>query len=166
VNELKGYKQKFYSVLKKQFIGEKIEGESGFVNLMQIKSRYYNNIEEKINEKIDDKLSNTEDKKDIYEKLYTFFDSYLNETGTPFFNDTQIHKNLYEKVYSDKEDVSLFWKTEDLYYVKSERNYKYMEIEEGGYTFKFDPKDFVHKKNNNKVFVFMKTTITCIKNYF
>jgi hypothetical protein len=31
------YKQKFYSALKKQFVGEKIEGESGFVNLMKIK---------------------------------------------------------------------------------------------------------------------------------
>ena len=33
--------QRFYSALKDIFIGAKVEGESGFINLMRIKSRYF-----------------------------------------------------------------------------------------------------------------------------
>lgn len=32
--------QKFYKVLQDVFIGAKIEGQGGFVNLMRIKSKY------------------------------------------------------------------------------------------------------------------------------
>jgi len=144
------YKQKFYSALEKQFVGEEIQGESGFVNLMKIKKEYYDNIKSDIKYMIDEQVSDADEEKEIFEKLYTFFDSYLNETGTPFFNDTQIHKNLYEKVYSDKEDVSLFWKTEDLYYVKTEKNYSNMEIEKEGYKYIFDASEIENKSDNNK----------------
>ena len=144
------YKQKFYSALKDIFVGEEIEGESGFVNLMKIKSSYYDKIENKLRNKIDELVSNENEEMEIYEKLYTFFESYLNETGTPFFNSTQIHKNIYEKIYSDKDDVSLFWKTKDLYYIKSEHNYSSMEIEKDGFTFSFDPSELEHKQNNTK----------------
>jgi len=33
--------QKFYKALQDVFIGAKIEGEGGFINLMRIKSGYY-----------------------------------------------------------------------------------------------------------------------------
>ena len=33
--------QKFYNALKDIFIGAKVEEESGYINLMRIKSRYY-----------------------------------------------------------------------------------------------------------------------------
>jgi hypothetical protein len=33
--------QKFYIALKDVFVGAKVEGESGYINLMRIKSRYY-----------------------------------------------------------------------------------------------------------------------------
>jgi hypothetical protein len=33
--------QKFYETLKNLFVGAKIEGESGYINLMKIKSTYY-----------------------------------------------------------------------------------------------------------------------------
>jgi hypothetical protein len=33
--------QKFYNALKDIFVGAKVEGESGYINLMRIKSRYY-----------------------------------------------------------------------------------------------------------------------------
>jgi len=35
--------QKFYNALKDIFVGAKVEGESGYINLMRIKSRYYEN---------------------------------------------------------------------------------------------------------------------------
>ena len=33
--------QKFYNALKDIFVGEKVEGQSGYINLMRIKSRYF-----------------------------------------------------------------------------------------------------------------------------
>jgi len=33
--------EKFYNALKDIFVGAKVEGESGYINLMKIKSRYY-----------------------------------------------------------------------------------------------------------------------------
>jgi len=38
--------QKFYKALQDVFIGAKIEGTGGFVNLMRIKSNYYQKIED------------------------------------------------------------------------------------------------------------------------
>ncbi|HQQ18610.1 MAG TPA: hypothetical protein PK520_00810 [Exilispira sp.] len=38
--------QKFYKALQDVFIGARIEGEGGFVNLMRIKSNYYRKIED------------------------------------------------------------------------------------------------------------------------
>jgi adenine-specific DNA-methyltransferase len=32
---------RFYDALRELFVGAKVEGESGFINLMRIKSRYY-----------------------------------------------------------------------------------------------------------------------------
>ena len=68
------YKQKFLFSFKDIFVGEEIEGESGFVNLMKIKSSYYDKIENKLRNKIDELVSNeNEGKWKFYEKLYTFF---------------------------------------------------------------------------------------------
>jgi hypothetical protein len=33
--------QRFNNALKEIFVGAKVEGESGYINLMRIKSRYY-----------------------------------------------------------------------------------------------------------------------------
>jgi adenine-specific DNA-methyltransferase len=33
--------ERFYDALTELFVGAKVEGQSGFINLMRIKSRYY-----------------------------------------------------------------------------------------------------------------------------
>lgn len=159
--------QRFYSALKDMFIGEQLEGQSGYVNLMKIKSQYFSNIEPFIKNEIDEKVSNSELREELYNKLFTFFESYFNETGTPFFYKTQIHKNIYEKVYSDRDDVALFWKTQKLYYVKSEANYSSIEnmsvTDAKGFsrTFNFDASELEHQKNNEKkTLVFHLTKIS------
>ena len=48
--------EKFYNALKNIFVGAKIEGQGGFINLMQIKSHYYNNIKEHLEKDIDTAL--------------------------------------------------------------------------------------------------------------
>lgn len=146
--------QKFYSALEDVFIGEagkKIEGKSGFVNLMKIKSQYFAKIKPYIQKEVAEKIKDDKEREELYQKLYTFFESYLNETGTPFFSQTPFYKNLYEKVYSEREDVSLFWKTQRLYYVKSEATYSTVNnLEVDELLFDFDASNIEHKKSNEK----------------
>jgi adenine-specific DNA-methyltransferase len=160
--------QQFYSKLEEVFIGEagkKIEGKSGYVNLMKLKSQYFAHIKPFIEKEVNVQFGRMQEAKareEAFQKLYTFFESYLNETGTPFFSQTPFHKNLYEKVYSEREDVSLFWKTQRLYYVKSEANYhslQNLQIED--LTFDFDASQIEHQKNNEKkTFEFWATQLS------
>jgi very-short-patch-repair endonuclease len=41
----------------------------------------------------------------------------------------QFHNNIYEKVYTDEKDVILFWKTQMLYYVKTDRIFRSLPVE-------------------------------------
>lgn len=143
------YEQRFFSALKDTFIGHPIKGKSGYVNLMDIKAQYFAEIEPYIKAEIDKQIE-AKFREELFEKLYNFFDCYLNETGTVFFANSQIHKNLYEKVYSDRDDVALFWKTQKLYYVKSEANYEDLQTEVNGIIIKFDASEIKHAKGNEK----------------
>jgi len=143
--------QKFYSALKDVFVGEKVEGESGYVNLMKIKNEYFEKIKPFIEREINETISDDSAREELFEKLYTFFESYFSDTGTPFFDKTQLHKNLYEKVYTERDDVSLFWKTQKLYYVKSEANYTSMNLPDiDGFKFIFNASEIEHQKSNEK----------------
>src|SRR3989344_2010985 len=148
--------QKFYNILQDLFVGAKLEGDSGYVNLMNIKTDYFNLIKKKIESEIKQKFGEGKPE-DLYDKLYTFFDSYFSDGGSIFFSSTPSYKNIYAKVYSDREDVSLFWKTSKLYYVKSEANYRTIENlqlnsdPEIAFDFQFDASLLKHKQaNENK----------------
>jgi adenine specific DNA methylase Mod len=146
-------KQKFYSILKDLFVGAKLEGDSGFVNLMNIKTAYFEKIRDNIKKEIDKKFPD-ETPEDLYDKLYTFFDSYFSDGGSIFFSSTPVYKNIYTQVYSDRKDVSLFWKTAKLYYVKSEANYQTIKnLKVSGddkVAFDFDASLLKHKQANEK----------------
>jgi adenine-specific DNA-methyltransferase len=147
--------KKFYSLLQDLFIGAKLEGDSGYVNLMNIKTDYFNKIKEKLEREVKNKFDNGSPE-DLYEKLYTFFDSYFSNSGSIFFSSTPDYKNIYTKVYNPREDVSLFWKTSKLYYVKSEANYRTIKNlqlpneSEVAFDFHFDASLLKHKKANEK----------------
>jgi adenine specific DNA methylase Mod len=150
------YRDKIFNLLGDMFVGEKIEGQGGFINLMKFKQKYYDEVfkpklEEKIKEVIE-KYQNFEN--ELYEKLYTFFSRYFSESGSIYFVNTPSYHQIYEKVYTDEEDVILFWKTRDLYYIKTDRIYRSMdvEIEEGEKKFKFhfDTSTLQFKKANEK----------------
>jgi adenine-specific DNA-methyltransferase len=144
--------QKFYSALRDVFVGAKVEGESGYINLMRIKSRYYETgvfpkLEQDINEALKPFLAFRDE---LFEKLYDFFHRYFSESGSIYFRYTPLHQNVYEKVYTDDKDVMLFWKTHMLYYVKTDRLFKSMEVEVDGQKFFFDASTLEHKKANEK----------------
>ena len=154
------YKQAFLSQLENSYLGVQIQDakdlfsqdslskealkKSGFINLLQMKSKYFQHIKNLLEK---EKLNHS-----IYTKLYNFFSSYLNETGTPFFYDTPMHKNIYAKVYTNSKDTSLFYKTQNLYYVKSDTLYHDAEItsQDSKYTFIFDTSHFIPNADNAK----------------
>ncbi|MCK4359113.1 MAG: site-specific DNA-methyltransferase [Candidatus Cloacimonetes bacterium] len=144
--------QKFYNALKDIFVGAKVEGESGFINLMRIKSRYYEKgVFPKLQKDIEESVKPfPEFKEELFDKLYTFFNRYFSESGSIYFRHTPIHQNIYEKVYTDDKDVMLFWKTHMLYYVKTDRLFKNLEVDIDGYKFFFDVSTLEHKRANEK----------------
>jgi len=143
--------QKFYKALQDVFIGAKIEGEGGFVNLMRIKSNYYRKIESLLKDDIEKALRQYPAfREELFDKLYSFFSRYFTESGSIYFNSTSFHNNIYEKIYTDEKDVILFWKTQMLYYVKTDRIFKSLPFELDGFKFFFDASKIENKKANEK----------------
>ena len=140
--------EKFYNALKDIFVGAKVEGESGYINLMRIKSGYYEKgVFPKLQSDIEEALKPfPEFREELFDKLYTFFQRYFSESGSIYFRYTPIHQNVYEKVYTDDKDVMLFWKTHMLYYVKTDRLFKNLEVEIDGFKIFFDVSKLEHKK--------------------
>lgn len=132
--------QKFFGALRDVFVGAKVEGESGYINLMRIKSRYYEKgVFPKLLEDIDEALKPFSAFLDeLFERLYDFFHRYFSESGSIYFRYTPLHQNVYEKVYTDDKDVMLFWKTHMLYYVKTDRLFLSLDVELDGTKFHFD----------------------------
>ena len=122
-NTLSKNRQAFYSQLELMFAGRELEnfqGKSGFSNLLSIKSDYFQHIKKELESQIKKTFHASNSENELYVKAFTFFDSFLNETGCPYFNKTEFYKNLYEKVYTNSSDTALFYKTSKLYYVKSD----------------------------------------------
>jgi adenine-specific DNA-methyltransferase len=144
--------QRFFRVLRDLFVGAKVEGESGFVNLMRIKSRYYEQgVFPRLKDDIDRALQPfPEFREELFDRLYTFFHRYFSESGSIYFRFTPPHEHVYEKVYTDDRDVALFWKTHMLYYVKTDRLFQNMEVELDGFRFYFDVSELEHKRANEK----------------
>jgi adenine-specific DNA-methyltransferase len=149
---MKNKKERFYQILKDLFVGEaKIEGKGGYINLLRIKSKYYEKVKEEIDEEIVKVKARYPDfEEELYDKLYTFFKRYISESGAILFNQTPFHNNVYEKIYTDDEDVVLFWKTKNLYYVKTDRVFRSMPVEFDRLRFFFDASEIEYKKNNEK----------------
>ncbi|MCQ2898616.1 site-specific DNA-methyltransferase [Helicobacter pylori] len=166
---MKTNEAQFYEVLENLFIGVKIEDQpesllnpspkalkSGMINLMKAKSQYYHHKKQKLKKLIDLKCQDNNDlKEELFDKLYSFFKRYFSANGGIYFNDTPLYDSLYTKSdyekCSLKKDTALFYKTKDLYYVKSETIYKDFCFELEGILFNFDTSLLESKKYNEKV---------------
>ncbi|GAA6784418.1 hypothetical protein BTM494_02230 [Helicobacter pylori] len=166
---MKTNEAQFYEVLENLFIGVKIEDKqeslldpnakamkNGMINLMRAKSKYYQSKKQELEKFIGLKCQNNNDlKEELFDKLYSFFKRYLSANGGIYFNDTPLYDSLYTKSdyekCSLKKDTALFYKTKDLYYVKSETNYKDFCFELENIIFNFDTSSLESKKNNEKV---------------
>ncbi|GAA8159491.1 hypothetical protein NP05261_12780 [Helicobacter pylori] len=159
----------FYEVLENLFIGVKIEYQpeslldptpralkNGMINLMKAKSQYYQSKKQELEKLINLKCQNNNDlKEELFDKLYSFFKRYFSANGGIYFNDTPLYDSLYTKSgyekCSLKKDTALFYKTKDLYYVKSETIYKDFCFELENILFNFDTSLLESKKNNEKI---------------
>jgi len=147
------YEQQFLDALKSIFIGAKVEGESGYINLMKIKASYFEKgVFPQLMKDIDTACKPFEKgfREELFDKLYDFFRHYFSESGSIYFRNTAQHHNIYEKVYTDDRDVMLFWKTHMLYYVKTDRLFNSMDVEVDGEEFLFDVSGMELKRANEK----------------
>jgi len=148
-------------MLKNIFIGVRIEGDSGFVNLMRIKATYFEKVmEDKLLKEIKEAIKDFPDFRDeLFDKLYSLFRRYFTESGSIGFFFTPYHQSVYEQVYTSEQDVVLFWKTARLYYVKTDRLFQSMTVEVDGFRFHFDVSKLEHKRANEKrklIYTFQK----------
>lgn len=150
--DLHKHEKRFLSALQDIFVGAKIEGDSGYVNLMRIKSRYYEKgVFPQLQKDIAAALEHFPDfREEMFDKLHTFFQRYFSESGSIYFRYTPLHQRVYEQVYTDDRDVVLFWKTHMLYYVKTDRIFSSLKVEVDGQAFFFDASGMNHKKANEK----------------
>jgi adenine-specific DNA-methyltransferase len=150
--DAKRFEKQFFQALRDIFVGAKLEGDSGFINLMAIKNRYYEQgVFPLLQKNINAALKPFPDfREELFDKLYTFFQRYFSESGSIYFRYTSLHQNIYEKVYTDDRDVILFWKTHMLYYIKTDRIFTSLSLEVDGVKFFFDASKIVLKKANEK----------------
>ena len=150
--------KRFLDALESLFTGAEVEGESGFVNLMRIKRKYFQSIRGTLMEAIDGRAEKqTSFREELFDKLYTFFNRYFCESGSIYFRHLPAFAKTYERLYADGEDVALSWKTRMLYYVKSDVLVRSMPVElrdrdnpEYARWVYFDASEVEHKRNNEK----------------
>ena len=109
--------RRFLDALRDLFVGAKVDGESGYINLMRIKASYFTGlVEPTLMEDIAAALKEfPEFREEMFDKLHAFFSRYFSRSGSICFAYTPNHFSVYEKVYTDEQDVVLFWKTHMLF---------------------------------------------------
>jgi adenine-specific DNA-methyltransferase len=144
--------ERFLNALRDVFIDAPVEGQSGYINLMRIKARYFERgLFPKLMQDIEAALAPfPEFGEELFDKLYAFFHRYFSESGSIYLRYTPLHQNVYERVYTDDRDVMLFWKTHMLYYAKTDRLFRNMDVELDGQRFFFDVSTLEHKQANEK----------------
>ena len=138
----------FLQKLLKLFLGyDEYEGKSGFIRLVEVRKEYYQTYFKIIKESVEKLFENDPGlKTQVFQNLIEFFSQLFNDTGSLCLRkDTKI-KQMISKVV----DVSLFYRTNDLYYIKSDKIFKTEEIKKASFNFIFDASDTDYKTNNEK----------------
>lgn len=144
--------RRFLDALRDLFVGAKVDGQSGYINLMRIKAGYFERaVEPQLMKDITEAVKSFPDfREELFDKLHAFFSRYFSKSGSICFAYTPQHMSVYERVYTDEQDVVLFWKTHMLYYVKTDRIFRDLAVEIEGRKFFFDCTALTHKKANEK----------------
>ena len=158
MNDIGGKERRFLDALESLFTGAQVDGQSGFINLMRVKRRYFQSLRPQLLQVIDQRARpQTAAREELFDKLYTFFGRYFCESGSIYFRHLPAFASTYQQVYADGQDVALSWKTQDLYYVKSDTLIRSMPIvlehptsPDKNRRFYFDASQLQHKQNNEK----------------
>ena len=144
--------RRLLDALRDLFVGVKVDGQSGYINLMRIKARYFQHaVEPALMADIAAALAPFPAfREELFDNLHAFFSRYFSRSGSICFACTPQRMSVYEKVCTDEQDVVLFWKTHMLYYVKTDRLFRDLRVEIDGQTFFFDCTNLEHKKANEK----------------
>ncbi len=168
MNDIGGQERRFLDALESLFTGAQVDGQSGFINLMRLKRRYFQSLRPQLLSAIDQRARpQTAAREELFDKLYTFFGRYFCESGSIYFRHLPAFAPTYQPVYADGQDVALSWKTQDLYYVKSDTLIRSMPVvlehptrPDENLRFYFDASQLQHKQNNEKrelLFQFQQT---------
>lgn len=144
--------RRFLDALRELFVGAKVDGRSGYINLMRIKGKWFREVVEPafLEEVVRALKPFPEFREELFDKLHAFFARYFSRSGSICFAYTPQHMSVYERVYTDEQDVVLFWKTHMLHYVKTDRLFTDLSVEIDGHAFFFDCAAMAHKKSNEK----------------
>ena len=76
--------RRFLTALRDLFVGAKVDGESGYINLMRIKSAYFERMVEPVLLKdIAAALKTFPDfREEMFDKLHAFFTRYFSKSGS------------------------------------------------------------------------------------
>ncbi|MGI9347672.1 MAG: site-specific DNA-methyltransferase, partial [Gammaproteobacteria bacterium] len=167
----------FLNALGSLFTGARVDGngKSGYINLMHIKQQHFESVRGELMKRID-KIAplNYPFREELFDKLHSFFHRYFCESGSIYFRHLPAWHRIYERVFADGQDVTLAWKTRNLYYVKSDYLIQSMPVElpESGTPkrFYFDASAMQGRQNNEpREFVFSfsdkqdQEDVTCLK---
>ena len=125
------HEKQFMDALSALFTGADVEGDSGFVNLMQIKKQHFDAVRDSLSEKIQQVAPEGDPfREELFDKLHHFFSRHFCEgSGSVYFRDLRAADRIYDRVFADGCDVALAWKTRNLFYVKSDRVIKSIPVE-------------------------------------
>jgi adenine specific DNA methylase Mod len=153
--------ERFFELLKNIFVGVDIKEEKdqrGVIKLMRYKKAYFDRFFKDFKSWLEEQTKEfPEFKEEMYDKLYTFFESYFSESGSIKYPDFKVGNDIFVKLKSNK-DVSLFWLTKDLYYLKTEKRWsnltfiysKKTQKGEREITIEFDISKLGEQKGNEK----------------
>jgi adenine-specific DNA-methyltransferase len=77
------HEQKFFDAVRDVFVGARVEGQSGYLNLMQIKASYFEKaVKSQLIANVADELKDfLEFREEMFDKLYSFFSRYFCKSG-------------------------------------------------------------------------------------
>ncbi len=146
------HQKTFFNSLQNLFLGVKIEGQSGFIKLRQIKFQYFQHrLRPALQQEIQSVLHGASaGNVAIFPELHEFFQRYFNETGAICINDVPPDKRLYRPLDLSDSGVAFAWRTQQLYYIKSDRLLQSIEVAADGRRIFVDASALQYKRANEK----------------
>jgi adenine-specific DNA-methyltransferase len=87
----------FFATLRDLFVGARVEGQSGYINLMRIKARYFEQgVFPRLRDDIDEACRpfDSRFREELFDRLYTFFHRYFSESGSIYHRYTPLHERV------------------------------------------------------------------------